>query len=110
MHIPCVIQASAKLEISEPKINQKSIQKQGKHESIEITNGPELRTVQIERDEIALGQVSLPGFPRPVEGHAHKQHLSTSTNQNHAEMRLCCVWRMAVWMASLLVLWEGYCA
>ena len=78
MHLPYVIWASAKLEIREPKINQKTIENKLKYASIEIRNAYRVRTVQIGHDEIAFGRVSWLGFPWPVEGFAPKptpQHL-----------------------------------
>ena len=87
-----MIRASAKLEICKPKIDQKTTDNKLKHASIEIRNAYRVQSVQNEFDEIAFGRVSWPGFPWPVEGFAHNQHLNTfhqpESRENASMLRL----------------------
>ncbi len=92
MHLPYAIWVSAKLEISESKINQKTTDNKRERASIEIRNAYRVRTVQSELDEIAFGRVYSPGFPWPVEGFARNQHLDTlhqpESRENASMLRL----------------------
>ncbi len=63
-----------------------------KRASIEIRNAYRVQSVQSGLNEIAFGRVLLTGFPWPVVGFAHNQHLNTfhqpESRENASMLRL----------------------